>query len=95
MLNIKKVFQKNNIFLVLILTITPCLYFRLYQLSWCKGKELFIGNWQVEGLNISFSIIQTLGSEFILSRDILIEVLDLFQKNYLYCVVDHNEVTSG
>ncbi len=92
MLNIKKVFQKNNIFLVLILTVL--LVFILGYISYHELQREKNYLWElarVEGLNISFSI-QTLGSEFILNRDILIEVLDLFQKEGITFidVVDHN-----
>jgi len=92
MLNIKKIFQKNNIFLVLILT--TLLVFILGYISYHELQREKNYLWElarVEGLNISFSI-QTLGSEFILNRDILIEVLDLFQKEGITFidVVDHN-----
>jgi len=92
MLYIQKVFQKNNIFLVLILTVL--LVFILGYISYHELQREKNYLWElarVEGLNISFSI-QTMGSEFILNRDILIEVLDLFQKEGITFidVVDRN-----
>lgn len=95
MINLKKIkiiYRKNNIYLVLILTLL--LFFILSYISYHELQREKNYLWElarVEGLNIAFSI-QTLGSEFILNRDILIEVLDLFQKEGITFidVIDRN-----
>ncbi|MDD4363332.1 MAG: ATP-binding protein [Atribacterota bacterium] len=80
MLNIKITAQKNNIYIVIIFALLFIFilgYISYYELQ--REKNYLWELARVEGLNIAFSI-QTLGSEFILDRDILLEVLDLFQK---------------
>ncbi len=82
MINLTKIKNRfgNNIYFVLILTLL--LFFILGYISYYELQREKDYLWElarVEGLNIAFSI-QTLGSEFILNRDILFEVLDLFQK---------------
>jgi two-component system, NtrC family, sensor histidine kinase HydH len=76
----KEIFQKSNIYLVVIVTILFVLILSYISYHELQREKNYL--WELarsEGLNIAFSI-QTLGSEFILNRDILQEVLDLFQK---------------
>lgn len=96
MVNIKKIKNRygNNIYFVLILTLL--LFFILGYISYYELQREKDYLWElarVEGLNIAFSI-QTLGSEFILNRDILLEVLDLFQKEGISFidVIDSNGI---
>lgn len=90
----KKLLSKNNVYIVLILTILFALilgYISYYELQ--REKDYLLELARSEGLNIAFSI-QTLGSEFIINRDILIEVLSLFQKEGITFIdiVDRNGV---
>jgi len=76
----KEIFQKSNIYLVLIVTILFVLILSYISYHELQREKNYL--WELarsEGLNIAFSI-QTLGSEFILNREILQEVLVLFQK---------------
>ncbi len=91
---LKILFQKNNIYLVLIVTIL--FVFILSYISYYELRREKNYLWELarsEGLNIAFSI-QTLGGEFILNRGILKEVLHLFQKEGITFidVVDRNGV---
>lgn len=73
-------FPKNNIYIVLTLIILLSLvlgYISYHELQREKDNLLELAH--SEGLNIAFSI-QTLGSEFIVNRNVLTEVLSLFQK---------------
>jgi PAS domain S-box-containing protein len=96
MINLTKIKNRfgNNIYFVLILTLL--LFFILGYISYYELQREKDYLWElarVEGLNIAFSI-QTLGSEFILNRDILFEVLDLFQKEGISFidVIDRNGI---
>jgi len=90
--NLKEILTKDKIALILIL-----IFILVFILGYISNHELQREKnylWElarVEGLNIAFSI-QTLGSEFILDREILIEVLDLFQKEGISFIdiVDRN-----
>ncbi len=78
----KKFHSPNNIFvyIVLILTLLFTLllgYISYYELQ--REKNYLLELARSEGLNIAFAI-QTLGSEFIVNRNILVEILNLFQK---------------
>ena len=78
--NNKTIFQKNNFYLIIILILLFVFilgYISYHELN--REKNYLWELARVEGLNIAFSI-QTLGSEFILNREVLLEVLDLFQK---------------
>lgn len=91
---LKILFQKNNVYLVLILTFlftTILGYLSYHDLQ--REKSYLWELARSEGLNIAFSI-QTLGSEFILNRDILNEVLNLFKKEGITFidVVDRNGI---
>jgi len=79
----KEIFQKSNIYLILIVTILFVLILSYISYHELQREKNYL--WELarsEGLNIAFSI-QTLGSEFILNRDILQEVLVLFQKEVI------------
>jgi len=79
-----------GLILILILTLVFILgYISYYELQ--REKNYLWELARVEGLNIAFSI-ETLGSEFILNRDILREVLDLFKKEGISFIdiVDRN-----
>ena len=78
--NRKLMSPKNNIFLVLVLIIlftVVLVSISYYELQ--REKNYLLELARSEGLNIAFSI-QTLGSEFIVNRNVLTEVLTLFQK---------------
>ena len=88
----KNIFRKNNsyfIFTLILLLFIILGYISFHELQ--REKNYLWELARVEGLNIAFSI-QTLGSEFILNRDILREVLDLFQKEGISFidVIDRN-----
>ncbi len=90
----KMLFQKNNIYLVLVLITLFVLilgYLSYHDLA--REKSYLWELARSEGLNIAFSI-HTLGSEFILNRDILNEVLNLFKKEGITFidVVDRNGI---
>jgi len=71
---------KNNIYLVFALIFLFSLVLgsiSYYELQ--REKSYLLELARSEGLNIAFSI-QTLGSEFIINRNVLTEVLTLFQK---------------
>jgi two-component system sensor histidine kinase HydH len=76
----KRMYTRNSAYTVLILILLFTLvlgYISYYELQ--REKNYLLELARSEGLNIAFSI-QTLGSEFIINRNILIEVLNLFQK---------------
>ncbi len=78
--NSKPMSSKNNIFLVWILIVlfTVALgSISYYELQ--REKNYLLELAHSEGLNIAFSI-QALGSEFIVNRNVLTEILTLFQK---------------
>ncbi|MBN2395749.1 MAG: PAS domain S-box protein [Candidatus Atribacteria bacterium] len=78
--NLKTVFQKSNIYLVLVISVLFVIilsYISYYELQ--REKNYLWELARSEGLNIAFSI-QTLGAEFILNNEVLKEVLKLFQK---------------
>ncbi len=91
---LKILFQKNNIYLVLIVIILFVLILGCISYYELRREKNYL--WELarsEGLNIAFSI-ETLGGEFILNRGILKEVLHLFQKEGITFidVVDRNGV---
>ncbi len=76
----KKLHSQNNVYIVLIIILLFTLllgYISYYELQ--REKNYLLELAHSEGLNIAFSI-QTLGSEFIVNRNVLTEVLNLFQK---------------
>ena len=78
--SIKSLFKKENYYLALIITVLLVGilgYISYYEMK--REKEYLWELASSEGLNIAFSI-QTLGSEFILNRDTLNEILGLFKK---------------
>ena len=77
---VKKWILQNNLFIILItmVLLTSILGFISYH-ELQREKNYLLELAHSEGLNIAFSI-QTLGSEFIINRDVLTEVLSLFQK---------------
>ncbi len=91
---IKEFLQKSNIYFVLIATILFVLILSFISYQELQREKNYLRELaSSEGLNIAFSI-QMLGSEFILNRDILIQVLDLFQKEGITFidVVDRNGI---
>ena len=78
--NSKPISLKNNTYLVLILILLFTVMLgsiSYYELQ--REKSYLLELARSEGLNIAFSI-QALGSEFIVNRNVLTEVLALFQK---------------
>lgn len=76
----KKLHSQNNVYIVLIIILLFTLllgYISYYELQ--REKNYLLELAHSEGLNIAFSI-QTLGFEFIVNRNVLTEVLNLFQK---------------
>lgn len=78
----KRLYSPNSIFghIVLIITFLFTLllgYISYYELQ--REKSYLLELARSEGLNIAFAI-QTLGFEFIVNRNVLIEILNLFQK---------------
>jgi len=89
---LKELFQKSNIYLVLIIALLFVLVLSIISYQELQREKSYL--WELgssEGLNIAFSI-QTMSSEFILNRNILKEVLGLFQKEGIAFidVVDRN-----
>lgn len=73
-------YLQNNTFIILILIVLLTLvlgYISYQELQ--RERNYLLELARSEGLNIAFAI-QTLGSEFIISRNVLTEVLNLFQK---------------
>ena len=88
----KSLYTKNNLYIVLILVLLFSIvlgYISYHELQ--REKNYLLELAHSEGLNIAFSI-QTLGSQFIVNRNVLTEVLSLFQKEGITFIdiVDRN-----
>ena len=88
----KNLYPKNNLYIVLILALLLSLvlgYISYHELQ--REKNYLLELAHSEGLNVAFSI-QTLGSQFIVNRNVLTEVLNLFQKEGITFIdiVDNN-----
>lgn len=85
-------YPRNNLYIILILAILFSLllgYISYHELQ--REKNYLLELAHSEGLNVAFSI-QTLGSQFIVNRNVLTEVLNLFQKEGITFIdiVDRN-----
>lgn len=88
----KNLYPKNNLYIILILALLFSLvlgYISYHELQ--REKNYLLELAHSEGLNVAFSI-QTLGSQFIVNRNVLTEVLNLFQKEGITFIdiVDNN-----
>ena len=85
-------YPRNNLYIVLVLALLFSLllgYISYHELQ--REKNYLLELAHSEGLNVAFSI-QTLGSQFIVNRNVLTEVLNLFQKEGITFIdiVDRN-----
>ena len=85
-------YPRNNLYIVLILVLLFSLllgYISYHELQ--REKNYLLELAHSEGLNVAFSI-QALGSQFIVNRNVLTEVLNLFQKEGITFIdiVDRN-----